>query len=138
MKRRRRKAAIVIVALALSVLLVWAFRPKARRERGVSLVEVRVTTIAELALEYHRVFGEIPQTSSGTVDGAALLGKNPREIKFIVWKDRLSSQGELLDPWGQPFQIVLNEDGSAVTVRSAGSDGISRNDDDEIYVRQLD
>lgn len=52
----------------------------------------------------------------------ALLGDNKRRIVFLELSPRHHKQngaGELLDPWGTPYQINFLE-GAEVVVRSAG------------------
>jgi hypothetical protein len=51
---------------------------------------------------------------------AALLGKNPDKLQFIMLgQSRTNSRGELTDPWQTPYRIVFDST-NHFTIRSAG------------------
>jgi len=137
MGRQRWQAVVAITVLFAGVVIIWLVQPT-KREPGIPLVEVKLAAIAEAVAEYHRVFGKLPQTTSGSVDGTALVGGNSRQMEFIRWeRDSLGPNGELLDPWSQPFRITLMADEGVVVVSSAGPNRVFGNEDDESHKRPL-
>jgi hypothetical protein len=56
---------------------------------------------------------------------ASLLGQNTRQIVFLDFAPEfLNETGELVDPWGRPFRVTVDEDRGSARVQSAGPDGI--------------
>ena len=63
----------------------------------------------------------------------ALLGDNPKRIKFInIGANNLSATGEFLDPWKTPFAIKFSPTNSFI-LSSAGKDKIWGSKDDIIF-----
>jgi hypothetical protein len=70
---------------------------------------------------------EYEQLPTGTNEEifARLRGDNPRRIVFLdCAPEILNDAGELVDPWGRPFQILLDEKAHKARIKSAGADGL--------------
>ncbi len=91
--------------------------------------------VMELLVFYRRQFGAFPAGEDNRQIVNALLGANPQKLPILPSDHpRLSSGGELLDAWDQPFffhQISRDE----VQVRSAGPDRQLFTDDDSVSSR---
>jgi hypothetical protein len=85
---------------------------------------------------YFEQIGTLPQGSNRQIL-AALMGENHRDVSFYEPKQKdVSSRGELLDPWGTPYQFFAGE---TVLILSAGENRVFEpgpNSDD--YYRTFD
>lgn len=98
---------------------------------GLPRVTVETNGIAGAILNYHEKLGEYP-TGENAAIAKALFGENRLKIPFLGWKPQnLSSEGELLDPWGTPYQIKMSADGP-IEIRSAGADLLFWTEDDAV------
>jgi hypothetical protein len=81
-----------------------------------------------IAIEgYKTEFGEYPKGGNSFM-AKALTGENPKRIVFLqISLKGTNTEGELIDPWGTPYQIQASEN-AGITVRSAGPN--RRFDDD--------
>ena len=125
--------------------LLVAYLRRARRRRGVTLVEVLIV-VAIMALisagvgflvlpKYKEAQVKTATTTARTIRQAASLwrslkgaaGECPSVSKLIEDKE-IDSSSSTQDPWGQPFTIACSEDD--VTVSSPGPDGKPGTKDD--------
>ena len=105
----------IILALVILALLFPTFYP---RERGIPIVVVEMTAIRAAIGRYSSEYGVIPNGDSHTIF-QSLRGQNPRKIIFLEFQSRsISSDGDLLDPWGTPYKLYFS--GKDILVRSAG------------------
>lgn len=81
-------------------------------------------------MDYRRMFRENPVGNNAEIT-RSLLGKNPRELRFLPNQARVNSKGELTDRWDQPL-FFHQISGTAMEIRSAGPDHIMWNQDDEV------
>lgn len=86
-------------------------------------VEHELSMLKTVLQNYRRAFGEYPAGDSAAII-QALSGDNLRKIKFMAPK------GELLDPWGMPYQFTTNDKAGALEIRSAGPDHLFWTQDD--------
>lgn len=87
--------------------------------------------VEELALSirhYGQRFGGNPTGSNAEIT-KALNGGNEKRAIYLPPNAKISEQGELLDPWGNPYFFHSNS-ATDTEVRSAGPDGIMHNRDD--------
>lgn len=84
---------------------------------SVSVTRVESEAIAVALAEYFRLFGVYPNGGNLFI-AKALAGENPMKIKILAFK-HVGNDGELLDPWGTPYDIQVTEDGR-LRVQSAG------------------
>ena len=71
---------------------------------------------------YEMEYGALPPATDNAGVIKILAGYNPRKIKFADFDPaQLNSRGELLDPWGTPYQISLDAD-TNIHITSAGPD----------------
>lgn len=79
------------------------------------------------ALEGYRVdHGRYPRGNNFSIM-QALLGRHaPGEsrVYFKARSSQIDDKGRLLDPWGRPYEMTINEVNGTVRIRSAGPDGI--------------
>ena len=75
----------------------------------------------ELALlQYHKDFGKFPEGEAGEIV-SALRGQNATEKTFLdLPPTALNDHGEMLDPWGTPFRITIDEKHKMPRIQSAG------------------
>lgn len=86
--------------------------------------------IAVALSEYHRLFGAYP-TGNNVALSKALAGENPKKIVLLAFK-HIGKGGEMLDPWGNPYDIQVTEDGR-LRIHSAGSN-LTMGDADDILL----
>lgn len=71
-------------------------------------------------LEYRKDFGSFPAGGASEIL-SALRGKNSREQNFIELPETATNElGEVLDPWGTPFEITFDETRKIPKIHSAG------------------
>jgi hypothetical protein len=124
------KVSRIAGAVAL-VLLVAALAYGLRRNSVIidkyPRYEMDMRTIS-VAIEGYKIeFGEYPN-GGNLFTTKALTGENPKRIVFLqVSLSGTNMEGELIDPWGTPYQILASEK-VGINVRSAGPN--RRFDDD--------
>lgn len=104
------------------------------QENRVPLVDVHSENIIFAIGQYKQTMGSYPSGDSCAVS-SALMGHNSRGLTFIEGHGWTNKQGELLDPWRTPYDIVITN--GSLTVRSAGSNGVMGDADDVVNVRPL-
>ena len=131
MKRaKRNKLGVVTGILFLLLALAWFLCL-----RRPSHVEIMVPSKAEsmnmasAISQYFIEFGAYPCGGSSVI-ARALGGDNPKNIVFFSSK-HVGKEGEFLDPWQNPYDIRISEDG-LVWIRSAGPNGIMGDRDDKV------
>jgi hypothetical protein len=129
----------VVLVIAGFFVIVWcglrywedrSHRARHSREYRASL---GITWLGIAVSAYSREFGTVPTGSNAQIH-QALLGENPKRIAFSeVAPNEVSRSGEILDPWGMPYQIDTG-DPNYVKIYSFGRDkldhrGEERTDD---------
>lgn len=95
---------------------------------GTNLGDAEMRAISATMTQFKQLHGEWPQGGNGDV-ASALLGRNPGEQALLNWRqNRLNQKGELLDRWGEPYLIRVDDE--KVEILSAGPDRIFWNSDD--------
>jgi oligopeptide/dipeptide ABC transporter ATP-binding protein len=103
----RRWVTFVAAAVAVLVLSVLVFPPKARE------VESKLRAIATELDEYRLVTGSYPNV-----------------LSELGWRlPALERNGALVDPWGRPFVYRASEAGRRYELRSLAADGVPSTDD---------
>jgi len=97
---------------------------------SVPATKLDTVAIATAISEYFRLFGAYPVGNNSAIS-KALAGENPKKIALLAFK-RIGKGGEMLDPWGNPYDIHLTEDGR-LRIRSAGSN-LTMGDADDILL----
>ena len=110
---------VFCVVLGIMALLgLFALLQSGRIIDVVSQIDVETAALHAAIRQYEAEFGAKPTGDCRAVF-RALRGENPRHIVFIQFADRsISSEGDLLDPWGTPYKLYYS--GKDVLVRSAG------------------
>ena len=107
------------LALAIIALVViFASFPSDRIICRFSPIDMELGALQTAIRQYEAEFGANP-TGDCRAIFRALRGENPRHIVFIMFPERsISSDGDLLDPWGTPYKVYYSS--NEVLVRSAG------------------
>ncbi|MFC1849245.1 type II secretion system protein GspG [candidate division CSSED10-310 bacterium] len=114
-------------------VIKWYYYPTPHVET-ISKVDAELDSLVAATWLYYR-----DCTPGPTVDGLAekLCGRNPQKRPYIEWDhQRLNKQGDLLDPWGNPYQITITENGD-IWARSAGPNGRLNDDDDKTRLKSF-
>lgn len=141
---------IIAVALALATG-VTVFKSQADMSRTTQAMEQLETSLNRYYAEYgkHPFDGtsDVKLASNGSLmdllRGKPGMKNNPREIAFFFGGSGLiDSQGNLVDAWGRPYEILLDTDSSGqidlggekinrpIAVRSSGPDQLFGTEDD--------
>ncbi len=84
----------------------------------MSRIVMESETIVSAMQQYKAQYGEYPAGDNRAI-ARALRGQNPQKIVFIEFRpEEVSSEGDLLDPWGTPLNIYFS--GNKILIRSAG------------------
>ena len=102
---------------------------------SVSVTSVDAGNISVAISEFFRLFGAYPDGSNAAIAGA-LSGQNPKGIVLLSFK-RIGKGGEMLDPWGHPYDIQITGNGR-LQIRSAGSNRVMGDADDILMDHPLD
>ncbi len=125
------KCLIFGVPVLIVVLFVGLFgRTHPPRWRIVQAMDVQL--IAGAVQYYEKEYGVMPPVTSNAQFIKVLMGDNPRKIEFIDMgprQDERNANGEMIDPWGTPFQFSVDDKGK-FHFRSAGPDKIFGTADD--------
>jgi hypothetical protein len=90
--------------------------------------------INDACLGYRAEYETFPESFENVALARILAGDNPRKIPFTEFsKKHLNANNELVDSWGTPIQITVQED-QTLSFVSAGKDKIFQTPDD---VREL-
>lgn len=108
--------AVMLILAAILAPAVLKTTGAARRSRA----GIEMQAIAQGLKAYRSAFGAWPGQVGGDADGwyngarhwqlLAALTNAPGGRSFIDLSDSTVSGGEWLDPWGQPYEIALDED----------------------------
>lgn len=102
-------------------------------ERPRQRVDIDVTQLIVAIRQYKERYGTFPSGSSLQI-GRALTGENKDRAIFIEWPNNSrTSTGELLDQWGKPYEIKIEN--NIIAVRSAGPDGLFETEDDTVLAK---
>ena len=126
-----KKFAIVVIVLILGSLLAAVLIPVMRaRDDSVPPTTYHMEAIL-FAMRYHAEHvGPLPTNGTAAIF-SALRGSNPKSLAILADTD--GQPDKMLDPWGQPYQILIHQDGT-FQVTSSGSNGVI-GDHDDIVVR---
>jgi hypothetical protein len=118
----------VITSLSVAMLAYQARSGPEPRIRG----EIKSL---EAVLEVYRTdFGSYPPLANAAIV-KALSGSNSAKKEYYFFREhQLNGKGELLDPWGSPYQFSMGQYGP--TIISAGKNRRWGDDDDESNVRK--
>lgn len=110
-----------LILLSIAVIGSALLLPQPHRIiEPVLRIDVETTEILNAIHSYKADFGAFPAGDSRAVF-RALRGQNSRKIVYFQCSPKsLSSEGDLLDPWGTPYKLYFS--GDEVLIRSAGSD----------------
>jgi len=118
---RRRPAAFTLVELLVVIAIIitlaglgFAGLQGAMESSRKAQARNDVTQVAAAVKAYQLEYGRMPE--DGNVI-AQLTGENPKDIVFLELKAAKGSppkggisDGQLLDPWGQEYTIMLDDD----------------------------
>jgi len=113
------------VTLVLITILIALLLPLVRNGRTdsgypLSRTKMDVSNI-NIALKQFDVAGRILPSGDNPSIFRALFGSNVLQIAFLR-SERINADGELLDPWGSPYQIEMLGQTNFL-IKSAGKNG---------------
>jgi hypothetical protein len=119
------KLLLIPAACGLALLLLPAMlEPPRIPKQHDSPVEEGAQKLISAFREYAQEFQDLPTGTSGEMT-QALTGENPSSHRFLlVPAKQLNARGELLDPWGTPYRLVVEHDQHEVRVQSAGANRV--------------
>jgi hypothetical protein len=121
--------AILVCAILVVVIFLIAPILLPRREKPEPKVQIEMRSLLGALQYYQAEYGKYPSGNSAGIL-QALLGNNPKMQPFLVVPARsTNSTGQFIDPWGTPYEIVL-ESANHVTIRSAGENKTFGDKDD--------
>ncbi|MFC1849252.1 type II secretion system protein GspG [candidate division CSSED10-310 bacterium] len=127
MSYRKLLILFIPVLLGLPLGIKWYYYPRPHVET-ISTVEVELSSLVAATWLYYQDYTPGP-AEEGLVE--KLCGQNPQKRRYIEWDHRrMNKKGDLLDPWGNPYQITITKNGD-IRARSAGSNGTFGDDDDK-------
>ena len=148
-RRELKRSDLYTLTLEPSALALawqhWAKARRARRRRGVTLVEVLIV-VAIMALiaggvsfmilpKYRQAQIDTAHTTARTIRQAATMWRSLKggagecpTVSVLIEEKEIDPSSTTEDPWGQPFTISCTEDD--VTVSSPGPDGKQGTKDD--------
>ena len=98
-------------------------------EERVPAIKQEITSLAVAMQQFRATYGAYPRGNNADIAGQ-LLGNNPKKIVFYEPSAKyIIPSGEIVDPWGSPFQIETI--GDQLEIRSAGPDRIFGNADNQ-------
>ena len=107
---------LLVVIAVIAILAGLGFGAVQGALKSAKRAQARndVNQIAAAVKSYLLEYGRLPEAGS---EIAALTGENPKGIIFFEAKNAAGdppknglSGGELLDPWGNPYEFILDED----------------------------
>jgi len=124
-KQAIAKRTLILICIGLPVLAVAGFLlsgPIRRHKKTVA----DVTTIMQALSAYASEQGELPRGTFGVIcqllQGKSIEGQNPKHLDYITVEDQeVNSKGEILDPWGHPYRVIVEQ---GLHVYSCGPNGL--------------
>ena len=123
-KQAMAKRTMLILCIGLPVLAIAGLAVSAPIRRH-SKAQADVNALQAALGAYVSEQGELPHGSSATIcrllRGESVDGQNLNKLNYIEATDQeLNAKGEILDPWGNPYRILLE---NGLRVYSCGSSG---------------
>ena len=105
---------VVIAILGILISLVTAGAQAARRRAAITKAKTTIAALETAIAMYQGDLGEYPPTGNATLVGA--LQDDPNNIDwqgpYMEFKQDELNNGELIDPWGNPYVYVSVSGGS--------------------------
>ncbi|MEI8314963.1 MAG: type II secretion system protein GspG [Verrucomicrobiota bacterium] len=123
-KQALAKRTVLIVCIGLPGLVLAGFLisgPIRRHSKAQNDVNALMQALSAYASEQ----GELPHGDCATIcrllRGESVDGQNPKRLDYINAEGKeVSAHGELLDPWGKPYKIIVEK---GLRVYSSGPNG---------------
>ena len=101
---------IVCIGLPLLAIAGWVGSGPIRRHNKA---QHDVDALAQALRAYASEQGDLPKGSFATIcrllRGESVDGQNPQHLDYIEAEGQeINSKGEILDPWGNPYRVVLD------------------------------
>ena len=123
------KLCIAFLILAITVILLYPVVPSSNPTGDCNRAVNEIRAVEAAIHQYYNEYNRFPNTGPGgeianreiipTLLGEATpqQNQNPRRRKFLALPSEVSKHGELLDPWGTPYHIMVDSDyDSAITI----------------------
>ena len=112
-------AGTISTAIIIMIVLTIFVFPKFWGSKEAKSIVKNIDSLAGAMESYRSEFGSYPGGNSREIS-AALRGENDKKKKFTDL-EKTDDTGRLLDPWGNPFQFYVSNDG--FVIRSPGPNG---------------
>jgi hypothetical protein len=112
-----------IACLILAVFIMPVFlTPASRHSPEGRQAAARGMKVVDAMTRHYKEYGEWPAGSHADVI-KTLRGENAKGIVFLeVAHGSVTESGELVDPWGTPYRLSIDQRTRRATVHSAGPD----------------
>jgi len=119
------KRATIMICIALPVLAIAGLAVSVPLRRHAK-AQTDVNCLMQALTAYAADHGDLPHGSCATIcqllRGQSVDGQNTNRLDYIAADSQeLNAKGEFLDPWGNPYRIVVEH---GLRVYSCGPDGI--------------
>lgn len=115
-----KKVLLALLALVLIVFgtaAVWSYTNRVTDKNVAKFVDDTDNLLVGLQ-QFKEFFGSYPSGSSAEIS-KALFGQTDKKVLILaVRRSDLNSKGEIVDPWGTPYQFYFSHNG--ILLRSAG------------------
>lgn len=115
-----KKVFAVFIALLLVVFgsaAVWSYTKRVT-DKSITKFNDDAENLLMGLQQYKEFVGSYPSGNSADIS-KALFGQTEKKVLILaVRKSDLNSKGEILDPWGTPYQFYFSL--NAILIRSAG------------------
>ena len=105
---------VVIAILGILMSLIMAGAQAARRRGAITKAKTTIAGLETAIAMYQGDLGAYPPTGNGLLVKA--LSEDPNDVNwmgpYMEFKQGELESGELLDPWGKPYQYVSIHSGS--------------------------
>lgn len=121
---------IGFVCFVVVILLFYPIHNKNKMGADQAKTRAQLESMALALQNYRYEYGKLPHGDASNIvlvlDSKNIDDQNPRKIRFLEFKSTdLDDRGNFLDAWGHPFVFTFSKNGSTLTIRSLGKDGVS-------------
>jgi hypothetical protein len=108
---------LAITLIVFGTAAVWSYTKRVTDKKIIKFNEDADNLLMGLQ-QYKEFTGGYPAGSSSDIS-KALFGQTQNKVMILaVRKSDLNSKGEIIDPWGTPFQFFFMQ--NTILIRSAG------------------
>ena len=111
-------ALIGLLLITFGSAAVWSYTKRVT-DKSITKFNDDAENLLMGLQQYKEFVGSYPSGNSADIS-KALFGQTEKKVLILaVRRSDLNSKGEILDPWGTPYQFYFSQ--NAILIRSAGS-----------------